>query len=59
MNQHESHKTSGIPREANNRRVGRPRQFWTTNTMEKPWEIMKREDASLSLDTFDRSKTVT
>ena len=27
--------TSAVPRETNYRRVGRPRQFWTTNNMEK------------------------
>lgn len=47
--------TSAVPRETNYRRVGRPRQFWTTNNMEKAWEIIKREDTLFSQLSFDKS----
>ena len=47
--------TSALPRETNYRRVGRPRQFWTTNNMEKAWEIIKREDPLQPQVLFDKS----
>ena len=47
--------SSAIPRETNYRRVGRPRQFWTTTTMERAWELMKFEDTSLPQVSFDKS----
>jgi len=47
--------TSAVPRETNYRRVGRPRQFWTTNNMEKAWEIIKREDTLQPQLLFDKS----
>ena len=47
--------TSAVPRETNYRRVGRPRQFWTTNNMEKAWEIIKREDTLQPQLFFDKS----
>ena len=47
--------SSAIPRETNYRKVGRPRQFWTTTTMERAWEIMKFEDTSLPQVSFDKS----
>ena len=47
--------SSAIPRETNYRRVGRPRQFWTTTTMERAWELMKSEDTSLPQVSFDKS----
>ena len=46
---------SGLVRETNYRRVGRPRQFWTTNNMEKAWEIIKREDTLQPQVLFDKS----
>ena len=47
--------SSAIPRETNYRRVGRPRQFWTTTTMERARELMKFEDTSLPQVSFDKS----
>ena len=32
-----------------------PRQFWTTTTMERAWEIMKFEDTSLPQVNFNKS----
>ena len=45
---------SAIPKEARFRRVGRPRQFWTVNNMEKAWSVMKELDASLPGIPFDK-----
>ena len=38
---------SAIPRETEQRRVGRPRQFWTTTNMEKAWNVIKVNDEQL------------
>ena len=46
---------SAIPRETDQRRVGRPRQFWTVKTMERAWEIIKHQDQSQPQIPFDKN----
>ena len=46
--------TSALPRETEMRRVGRPRQFWTSNNMQKAWEVIRNTDPSAPQIPFDR-----
>ena len=43
-----------IPRETEQRRVGRPRQFWTTTNMEKAWNVIKVNDGTASNLPFNK-----
>ena len=45
---------SALPRETEQRRVGRPRKFWTTSNMEKAWEIITIHDGALQNSPFDK-----
>ena len=45
---------SALPREIEHRRVGRPRQFWTVNIMQKAWKIIKENDPILPNLEFDK-----
>ena len=45
---------SALPRETEQRRVGRPRKFWTTSNMEKAWEIITIHDGALQNSLFDK-----
>ena len=45
---------SALPRETEHRRVGRPRQFWTVNVMQKAWKIIKENDPTLPNLEFDK-----
>ena len=45
---------SAVPRETEHRRVGRPRQFWTTTNMEKAWIIIKSLDTSIRDIPFNK-----
>ena len=46
---------SALPRETEHRRRGRPRQFWTTNNMNKAWEVIKTHDATQPQIPFDKN----
>ena len=46
--------TSALPRETEMRRVGRPKQFWTSNNMQKTWEVIRNTDPSAPQIPFDR-----
>ena len=48
--QHPLHQT----RETEQRRVGRPRQFWTTANMEKAWNIITSKDVSVPKVPFNQ-----
>ena len=45
---------SALPRETEQRRVGRPRQFWTTTNMEKAWNIITSNDVSVPRVPFNK-----
>ena len=45
---------SAVPRETEQRRVGRPRQFWTTTNMEKAWNIITSNDVSVPKVPFNK-----
>ena len=45
---------SAVPRETEQRRVGRPRQFWTTANMEKAWNIITSKDVSVPKVPFNQ-----
>ena len=44
---------SALPRETKQRRVGRPRKFWTTSNMDKAWEIIAVHDGAVPNLPFD------
>ena len=46
---------SAVPRETEQRRVGRPRQFWTTANMEKAWNIITSKDVSVPKVPFNNT----
>ena len=57
--QHPLHQTafktqSAVPRETDQRRVGRPRKFWTTENMEKAWNIIASNDISVPKVPFNK-----
>ena len=45
---------SAVPRETEQRTVGRPRQFWTTANMEKAWNILTSKDVSVPKVPFKK-----
>ena len=44
---------SAIPWETEHRRVGRPRQFWTTTNMEKAWNVIRVHDGTIPVLPFN------